>query len=102
MWYNSFSHATNDCNIFCRQIQSAINEGHLIFQKMQVHTQPFPINIIELPSKKFLVRPEVAVKGKNIIIGDPRTSNISQGEIARRASDINTNKFGGVGAGSIE
>jgi peptide methionine sulfoxide reductase MsrB len=26
-WYNSFSHATNDCNIFHRQVQSAINEG---------------------------------------------------------------------------
>jgi hypothetical protein len=26
-WHNSFSHATNDCNVFCRQIQSAINEG---------------------------------------------------------------------------
>ena len=26
-WHNSFSHATNDCNIFRRQIQSAINEG---------------------------------------------------------------------------
>jgi hypothetical protein len=64
---------------------------------MQVHTQPVPIDIIELPSKKFLVRPEVVVKGKNIILGDPRTSNISQWEIARRASDINTNKFGGAG-----
>jgi hypothetical protein len=26
-WHNSFSHATNDCNIFCRQVQLAINEG---------------------------------------------------------------------------
>jgi hypothetical protein len=44
-----------------------------------VDTQPFPVNIIELASKKDLVWPEVADKGKgkNIIIGDPRTSNIS-------------------------
>jgi hypothetical protein len=34
-WHNSFSH-TNDCNIFCRQTQSAINEGLLSFQDMQV------------------------------------------------------------------
>jgi hypothetical protein len=49
-----------------------------------VDTQPFPINIIELESKKVLVRPEVIDKGigKNIIVGDPRTSNISQGGIA--------------------
>jgi hypothetical protein len=26
-WYNSYSHATNDCNVFRRQIQSAINGG---------------------------------------------------------------------------
>jgi hypothetical protein len=26
-WHNSFSHATNDCNMFQRQVQSAINEG---------------------------------------------------------------------------
>jgi hypothetical protein len=24
-WHNSFSHATHDCNVFCRQVQSAIN-----------------------------------------------------------------------------
>ena len=25
-YHNSFSHATNDCNVFCRQVQSALNE----------------------------------------------------------------------------
>jgi hypothetical protein len=35
-WHNSFSHATNDCNVFCRYIQSAINEGRLNFQEIQV------------------------------------------------------------------
>jgi hypothetical protein len=33
-WHNSFSHATNDYNVFQRQIQSAINEGRLKFQEM--------------------------------------------------------------------
>ena len=36
-------------------------------------------------------------KRKNIIIGHPRTSSISQGGIARKAPDRKTNKFGGVG-----
>jgi hypothetical protein len=31
-WHISFSHATNYCNVFCRQIQSAINERRLKFQ----------------------------------------------------------------------
>jgi hypothetical protein len=26
-WHDSYSHATNDCNVFCRQVQSVINEG---------------------------------------------------------------------------
>ena len=30
-FYNSSSHATNDCNVFRRQVQSAINEGRLAF-----------------------------------------------------------------------
>jgi hypothetical protein len=30
-WHNSFSHATNDYNVFRRQILSAINEGWLAF-----------------------------------------------------------------------
>jgi hypothetical protein len=63
-----------------------------------VDTEPFTINIIELASKKVLVRPEVSdkVKDKNIFIGYHRTSNISQGGIARKASDRKINKSGGV------
>jgi hypothetical protein len=68
---------------------------------MQVDTQPFSINIIELASKMVLVRTEVADKGKckNIIIGDPHTSNISQGEVARKTSYRKTNKSGATGGG---
>jgi hypothetical protein len=29
--HNSYSHATNDCDVFCQQVQSAINEGRLKF-----------------------------------------------------------------------
>jgi hypothetical protein len=98
-WHNSLSHATNDCNVFRRQIQSAINEDRLAFQEMQVDTQPFPVNTIEPMCKKVLVQPEVADKGKgiNIVIGDPRTSSISQEEIARKTPDKKTNKSRGAG-----
>jgi hypothetical protein len=30
-WLNSYSHATNDCNVLCQQVQSAINEERLKF-----------------------------------------------------------------------
>jgi hypothetical protein len=73
-WHNSFSHATNDCNVFRRQIQSAINEGRLKFQEMQVDMEPFPMNVIDFEGKKVLTRPNTADegKGKEIVIGNAR------------------------------
>jgi hypothetical protein len=72
-WHNSFSHATNDCNVFRRQIQSAINEGRLKFQEMQVDMEPFPMNMIDFEGKRFLVQPNTADKGKDKeIIGNTR------------------------------
>jgi hypothetical protein len=53
---------------------------------------------VELASKKVLVRLEVADKGKgkNIIIGDPRTSKGSRGVVAQKAPGKKTNKTGGT------
>jgi hypothetical protein len=51
-FHNSYSHATNDCNVFRRQVQSAINEGRLMLHEMQVDKQPFPINTMELQQPK--------------------------------------------------
>jgi hypothetical protein len=64
-----------------------------------VDTQPFPVNTIDIACKKVLVRPEMADKSKNkdIIIDDPRTSNTSQKEIARKAPDDKAKKSGGTG-----
>jgi hypothetical protein len=54
-WYNSYSHATNDCNVFRRQIQSSINECQLCLKQMQVDKNPFPVNAIDLQGAKVLV-----------------------------------------------
>jgi hypothetical protein len=63
-----------------------------------VDTQPFPVNTVEPTSKKVLVRPKMADKGKgeSVIIVDPCTSNISQVGIARKVPDKKTNKSRGV------
>jgi hypothetical protein len=76
-WHNSFSHATNNCNVFRRHIQSSINEGRLKFQEMQVDTGPFPMNIIDFEGKRILVRPNTTDKGKDkeIIIGNAREAD---------------------------
>jgi hypothetical protein len=64
-----------------------------------VDTRPFPVNTIDIACKKILVRPEMADKGKSkdIIIGNPRMSNISQKEIARKAPDNKAKKSEGTG-----
>ena len=54
--HNTFSHATNDCNMLRRQIQSAINEGRLVIPNMQVDQNPFPVHMLELNNPKVLVR----------------------------------------------
>jgi hypothetical protein len=84
-----FFHNTNDCNIFCRQIQSAVDEGRLRFQEMKIDRQHVPIDILGLVDKKVLVRPCSAdkAKGKNIIMRDPRAPNLSHGEVTRKAPD---------------
>jgi hypothetical protein len=63
-FHNSYSHATHDYNVFRRQVQSTINEGHLIFHAMQVDHNPFPINTLELNNPKVLIRPDQAEKDK--------------------------------------
>jgi hypothetical protein len=71
-YHNSFFHATNDCNVFRRQVQSAINEGRLTFHEMQVDKAPFPINTMDLQQPKVLVPPHQAeaTKDKNMVIGE--------------------------------
>jgi hypothetical protein len=85
-WHNSYSHATNDCNIFCRQVQSAINEGLLSLNKMQVDRSPLPINKRDLENPAVLIRPEQAdmTKWKNVIIGNPRPENDAEPTPSRK------------------
>ena len=45
-WHNSFSDSTNDCNVFRRQIQSAVNEGRLVVPQMQIDNNPFPVHTV--------------------------------------------------------
>ena len=55
-WNNSTSHATNDCNVFRRQVQSAINEGRLVLSEMQIDKAPFPVHMLESKNPKVLIR----------------------------------------------
>ena len=53
-------------------MQSAINEGRLAFtegSKMKLDSDPFPINVVELESKKMLIRSDhtESAREKNIV-----------------------------------
>ena len=54
-FHNIFSHATNNCNVLHRQIQSAINEGRLVVPAMQVDQNLFPVHTLELTNPKVLI-----------------------------------------------
>ena len=80
-FHNSHSHATIDCNVFYRQVQSPMNEGRLIFPEMKIYKAPFlvhtNVNTIDLNNAKVLPRPEQVegAKVKNVIIGETRPKN---------------------------
>jgi hypothetical protein len=75
-WHNFYSHGTNDCNVFHRQVQSAISEGQLKFvesPQMKLDKDSFLVNMnmVKLDGRKVLVRPSQAksTKGNDVIIG---------------------------------
>jgi hypothetical protein len=74
-YHHSYSHATNDCNVFRCNIQSTINEGHLVLLEKQFNKHLFPINTMELQQPKVLVRPHQveATKGKNVVVREAKT-----------------------------
>jgi hypothetical protein len=74
-WHNSFSHMTNECNYFLRQIQSALNDGRLTLgdgHQMKLDVDPFPVDMIDFVEKKVLVRQDQAgtTRGKNVLVSD--------------------------------
>ena len=84
-FHNSSSHAINDCNMFCRQVQSAINKGWLAFSEMKIDKAPFPVHTIDLNNAKVLIRPNQAegAKGKILAIGDDRPLTVDNKILAR-------------------
>src|SRR5664279_550428 len=87
-YHHSFSHATNGCNVFRRQIQSALNDGRLNFAAMAIDQQPFPMNALDLEGKKVLIRPEVAERANkaSIVVGEPRDNGAGNKASGRRVT----------------
>jgi hypothetical protein len=57
-WYDSYSRTTNECNYFCRQVQSALNDDRLTLRdgnKMKLDVDPFPVDMVDFGEKRILV-----------------------------------------------
>jgi hypothetical protein len=72
-WHDSYTHTTNKCNYFRRQVQSVINDRRLTLGgggKMKLDMNSFPVSMVELEHKKILVRTDQAkmTKGKNVVV----------------------------------
>ena len=85
----------HDCNVLCRKIQSAIDEGQLIPPTMQVDQNPFPMHahVLELKNPKVLIWPSQAesTKEKNVIIGEERPERkVLQSKIPRASTKTST------------
>jgi hypothetical protein len=70
-WHGTFSHTTNECNYFHRQVQSALNDGRLMLEdggRMKLDSELFPVNVnvIGFEGKKVLVHADQAstMRGK--------------------------------------
>jgi hypothetical protein len=90
-WHNSYSHATNDCNVFRRYVQSDMNEGQLKFveslqMKLDKDTSSTNMNMVELDGKKVMVQPSQAelTKGKEVVIGEQRPSRMIKPKKSKR------------------
>ena len=60
-WHNATSHSTNDCKVFCQQIQTAIDQGKLKFEApakpekpMKIDQHPFSTNMVKVFGKNAL------------------------------------------------
>jgi hypothetical protein len=74
-WHGFYTHTTNECNYFQRQVQSVINDDRLTLGdsgKIKLDTDPFPIGMVELEQKKILVCTDQAEtrKGRNMVVSD--------------------------------
>jgi hypothetical protein len=83
-WHNTYSHTTNECNYFYRQVQLALKDGRLTMgddnrMRLDIDLFPLNVNLINFKEKKVLVRTSEAdtTQGKNVIISDePRLKMI--------------------------
>jgi hypothetical protein len=76
-WHGTFSQYTYECNYFCQQVQSGLNDDRLTLgslHKMKLDTNPFPtnVNMINFEEKRVLVHTSQAdtTRGKNVIVSD--------------------------------
>jgi hypothetical protein len=74
-WHDSYSHTTNECHYFRRQVQLTLNDGRLTLGdggKMRLDVDPFLVNTVGFGEKRILVHSDESdtAKGKNVVMSD--------------------------------
>jgi hypothetical protein len=73
-WHDSYSHNTNECNYFRRQVQSALNDGRLTLgdgSKMKLDLDPFLGSVVDLKEKILVHSGQASItRGQNVIVSD--------------------------------
>jgi hypothetical protein len=80
-WHNSYSHTTNECNYFHRQVQSVLNDDQLTLEdggKMKLDVDPFLVNTVGFEQRKILEHSDQAemTHMKNVVIFDELRNRI--------------------------
>jgi len=74
-WHNATSHSTNECKVFRRELQSAIESGRIKFDNskvqkpMKIDQHPFPMNMLDAKGKTKVLTSEAAERSASV---DPR------------------------------
>ena len=89
-WHNAVSHSTNECRVFCKEIQSAIEAGRIKFdapeKPMKIDGLPFPTNMVEVVDHDVRTRPKLLTseRAKRLGAVDPKV-RVSASQLGGRA-----------------
>jgi len=76
-WHNAVLHSTNECRVFCKEIQLAIEAGRIKFdapeKPMKIDGHPFPTNMVEVVDRDASTGPKLLTfeRAKRSKVVDP-------------------------------
>ena len=114
-WHNTVSHSANECRVFCKEIQLAIEAGRIKFdapeKPMKIDGHPFPTNMVEVVDRDASTGPKLLTfeRAKRSEAVDPNARVLAsqlggqgryeQGEGSKKPRRRVTSKIRSIGIG---